>query len=786
MSYTYTKSLLTDFPSGLIADQLMTTISSDILTPTLQTISVIDDVVSIIFDTILPDESVLTNIITNYIPINYDYTTPYLVNNVLTNKVGVNEYKYFGNERSEIIISQDSQSHYNTLSAALADNNTPNQVFLIYPGTYIENNPIILPSGTTVKSVGSVSNTILYAQDYTKDLIHVAQKCKLYGLTCAGSYGSGSRGIYFDGSLSGGGNITVISECFIVDSDIGIECDGKDIVMPDTLFCEKLIVSATTHTLSKGVYCHSGGQIVASIAYVYGVPGYFPILNAYDCQGTGSKISLSTSSVWFCGKGLFLDNNGNAEISLLNAQYNNIAVQIGSTGTLSRLSTTSLVMKNSTTYDLDIQAMNANVEIYSSFLDDSKLNNPNKVGIIIRYNSKVYGSCYSSVLGDSQFGSAEIPTKVGFGEGLYINNGIVILTNDNLESGTWINNTSAALMSMDPTQSLDGFNLFQSIGVDNCLYFGSNYDIFGFKINITVPTTLLVQLEDIVWEFWNGTSWIQFYTMATYPDYPCYTYDKCFVSLLSKFNIRFGLTTTAPFENKTLNGFNKKWLRLRVVNALPSIPVGGYVKIHTNSTRINNDGFIEYFGNARLNNIMNLHTYPSNSTLGNGELYLDQTLSILKSTNVFTSNVLTRIGFNFKMPIQIDTGFPIKLNLSFVGDNATAGNVYWTFRYTYSTANSPIYLNLTDSINNPDTNIITINKTTIIGANQNNKDLRETIDIDVHAIPGNPSTNINYIFYGSLERNANVGSDTYPGNIVMSYMDCNYISWSSGGHLLGF
>lgn len=783
MSYTYTKSLSIDFPNGLIADQLMTTINATIATPLLS-ISVIDDIVSIIFESMLPDETPLNTIISNYISVVYNYTNAYLVDNVLSTKIGDNEYKYFGNERSEIIISPDSQSHYRSLSEAITNNNTPNQVFIIYPGTYIENNPIVLPSGTTIKSIGSVSNTILYAQDYTKDLMHVAQKCKLYGLTLAGAHGTGSRGIYFDGSLSGGGQITVISECFVVDSDIGVECDGKDIAMADTLFCEKLIVSATSHTLSKGVYCHNGGQVVASIAYVYGVPGYFPILNAYDCQGAGSKMSLSTASVWFCGKGLFIDNNGNAEISLLNAQYNNIAVQIGSTGSSSRLSTTSLVLKNSTTYDLDIQPLNANVEIYSSFLDDSKLNNPNKVGITIKYNAIVYNSAYSTCIGDFQHGTPEIPSKVGFGEGLYINNGIVVLTNDNLEGGIWVDNTLAALI--DPSVSVTGFNLFQSTGADNCLYFGSSYDIFGFKINITVPTTSITPLEDVIWEFWNGSTWLQFYTMATYPDYPCYTYENCFVSLLSKFNIRFGITTTAPLVNKTLNGFDKKWLRLRVVNALSSVPVGGYVKIHTNSTRINNDGFIEYFGNARLNTLMNIRPYPSNSLPGSNELFMDNTLSLIKPNNVFTSNNLIRLGFNFKMPIQIDTSFPIKLNLSFVGDNSTSGNVYWTVRYCYCTENDPIYLNITDATNNPNVSILTINKTTIINASQNNKDLRQTIDIDVHAIPANPSTNVNYIFYAVLERNANVGSDTYLGNIIMSYMDCNYISWSGGGHILGY
>lgn len=784
MSYTYTKSLSTDFPNGLIEAQLMQKIITTITTP-LQTIRIIDDTVSIIFDAELTDVTQLNSIISTYSPIYYDYSTPYLVNNVLTNKIGTKEYKYFGNERSEIIISQDSQSHYNTLSAALADNNTANQVFVIYPGTYIENNPIVVPSGTTIKSLGSASNTIIIAQDYTKDLLVLNQKCKVSCLTLVGAHGTGARGVYFDGSLSGGsGQITILSECMVVDCDTGVECDGNNIAgMADTLFAEKLIVSATSHTLSRGIYCHGGGQFVTSISYVVGVPGTYPIMNAYDCEGAGSKISLSTSSVWFCNKGLYIDNNGNAEISLLNAQYNNIGVQIGSTDTGSRLSTSSLVIKNSTSYDIDIQANNANVEIYSSFLDDSKLNNPNDVNIIVKYCSKSYGQSWTTTLGDFSVGSPMIPSKISMGEGLYLNSGIVIMTNDNLTTGAWIDNTYTALLA-DPNTS--GFNLFQSTAAGNCLYIGSSKDIFGLKINILTATSSITQLSDLMWEFWNGTTWVEFFVMQTYPDYPCHTYENAFVSIVSKFNIRFGLTTTAPFANLTLNGFNKKWLRVRVVNALSSVPVGGYVKIHTNATRINNDGFIELFGNARVNTLMTIQTYPSSTPGTNQVFYLNDNLSLMKYNNVFPYNSLYRVGFNFKMPISIDTSFPIKLNLSFIGNNDSAGVVTWTLRYTYATETTPIYLTLLDSQNNPNSNILTITKNTTFTSNQNNMDKREIFNVDVHTIPANPSTNINYIFYATLERNGGVGTDTYPGDIVLAHIDANYINWSCGGHLLGY
>ncbi len=66
---TYTRSLSIDFPNGLVTWQLAEIINNIILTPALITIYVTDDIVDIIFESALPDESVLDNIILNYVPI---------------------------------------------------------------------------------------------------------------------------------------------------------------------------------------------------------------------------------------------------------------------------------------------------------------------------------------------------------------------------------------------------------------------------------------------------------------------------------------------------------------------------------------------------------------------------------------------------------------------------------------------------------------------------------------------------------------------------------------------
>jgi hypothetical protein len=782
MTQVYTRGVSSDFPNGIVTDQLMTEINNVMSVPILS-INIDNGVVNLIFASQIEDEAQLNTIIENHMPITRIYTNPYIVNDVIKHTIGGTEYSYFGNNPFEITISNTSQAQYTSITEAIAANNAPNNVFIVSPGTYIENNPIILPPGSSLKSNGTASNTTIIAQNSNSDLVTLREKCYLTGCKLVGA--TGARGIYFDATLSHGqGTFSVVAECFIIDCNIGIECDGKNFNgITDTLYCDKLVIQSATLPLSKGVYCHNTGQFIGTTVYVVGVPGYFPITTAYHCTDPLSKISLIGGSAWFCGTGLLLNNSCLSELSLLTLNYNYIAAQIGSVGTTTKLSVNSLSIQNSVAYDISILAANANIQIYSSYIDDSKIYNPNRININIKYNATKYGRYYQAILGDLQIGSPSQPSKLAVGEGLYINNGLVIFNNTYLESGTWSDNTIAAL-----SYNVASFNLFPTGAANECLYFGSDYDIFGFKINIITCTTTITQLNDIIWEYWDGTSWLTFNVMQTYPDYPCYTYVNSFVSFVSKFSIRFGLTTNASFAIKTLNSASKKWIRLRIVNSLSNVPAGEYVKIHTNTTMINNDGYTEYYGNARIvKNLAITDIYSSNSSPTDNEIFIAKNLSIGLVKNVFTDGTLTRIGFCHRMATDIDISFPIKLNLAFIVNNPNVGNINFTLRYGFTTVGNAIFLNSTDApTDGPNT--ITMQHIVNVASNTNNIDLRTTISMDVHTIPPNPSSGAKYIIFISLERNAIVDNtvDTYDGNVYLLMIDSSYVSWCDGGHLLGF
>lgn len=781
----YPYSVSANFPNGILVSQLTQEIIDAIPTPELYDISVVGDAVTISFSASIPDVTVLNTVVANHVPVYYDYISPYVVDNVVTNKINNTEYSYFGNNKFSIIISQNGQSYYSTLGAAIADNNIPDQVFVMYPGTYIENNPLILPPGATIISTGSAVNTVLVSQNPALDLIVLNQNCKITGFTMVGSTGTGARGIYYDATQNASGSFSAIKECYIVNCNIGVECDGKNTMgLVDTLYASELVIAAKNNNTDKGVYCHSGAQFIGNVCYVYGVPSTYTVDSAYYCYGAGSKMTLVTASVWYCGIGLHIDNLANTEISVLNIQNNNIGCRIGSTGATTRLSASSLIFGGSATYDLEIQPTGANVEIYSSFLDDAKLHNPNDVNISIKYNAAQFGSYYQTILGDVQVGSPYSPSKFAAGEGLYINTGVAVLSNSNLESGTWVDNTVIALSS----DSIP-FDMFQSTAVDNCFYLGSRSFMYGFKINITTPVSSVIPQSYLTWEYWNGSAWVSFKAMQTYPA-TRNVYISSFLSLLSKFHIRFGLTSDTPFAMKTLNGMSLNWVRLRIATTLPSLPMGEYIKLHTSSAVINSNGYLEYFGNSRVvkNNELTWLPDASLTLPPQQEIFFSPGLTSSNQYNSFLDSVLTRVGFSFRMPIEMDISFPMKINIGFVCDSASTGDIQWTLQYTFSTTNTPMYLNATDAALNPNPNAVTVTKITSMPANNDKLNLNETFVIDSSLISSNPSTNVKSFFYATLTRDAQVsnGLDTYPGGAFLMTLDFDYIVWSSGGYILGF
>lgn len=741
------------------------------------------DLVDVLFSSSLSiaDRNLLESIIQNHEP-REPVSNPDLYvepgSDLVRFKLDNDSSRFLGKKRNEIFISKESQADYNSIKQAVSENFFPDMVYKVYPGVYIEDNPIILPRGATLDAEGSAGNTYIIAQNPDKDVIVLSAWCKVWGFSIHDAYMSGAHGAYYQAGTEGA--FAVLHECLIRNCNIGVEVDGTGGF--DSLVLTYVIIHPTVAPTSKGVVLHSGGQIISLNTRVTGLPPPYniPIQTAFEARDPNTKLSLTTTSIYYCNDAIYMDNGAEVEITLLTCVSHNRGIIIGPNG-ISILKAAFMNLTNIKKYDIDIEATDARLEINSGYITEKKVNNPNKVRINARFHGENAGKRYQSITGDVHLGSVIEPTKVTIGEGKYNDISMVILCNDNFDEGTWVDKTSEAISYEGST-----FPLFCATNIGVCTYIGSATCIPGIKINITTATTSMVDLDDIVYEYWNGSQWEQFNVMALEANSPYYGVEKAFISYSGKFNMRFGVTYNPVCPSKILNGIENKWIRMRIVNDIPSQPVAEYIKIHTNNTTINKDGFTEYFGDARsvaiLNgNLSNVH--PTHNMPVNTGLYMAKTFGAMYEHNGFLDGSKSSIIYNTKTPKNIDISFPIKIKFSVLGDLTTTGNVEFKIKYVFSSVNTHIYTNIDDASDDIGDTI-----STSIEITQGYKQYNIEIPLDIHRIFINNRSGNNHILWIQLERDAtpeNV-NDTYIGNVTLVQLGLYYIEWCNGGHISSF
>lgn len=787
MSDEYDFVISTSFTSGIDPYQLKEELlTSNISTPCMF-ISTVSGNASIFFQDILSnvDVEILGNVVSNHVPLPQPIPTQAFIEpgtSIISHLIDGVQYKYLGNQTNEVHISKQTQGYYSSIKAALdAYSGQENIVFLVHPGTYVESNPLFIPQGCVLQAEGTPENTYVIAQDPTKDLIIMGPKTKLEGLTFVGAAYPGCRGVYFDATQSGLGIISAIFECFFIDCNISIEADGKNSMSPiDTLFLREVLIAPNSTSLDTGVLCKDKGLIISVSLNLSAIPGYFGILNGVKALGTGSKLSMTTSSIWYCDTAMYINDGGEIESNLCTCNSNDTSVYIGSDGTNTKLNGSLLNVQNSQTYDMDIQAAEPNIDVQSGNFDPLKINNPNEITINAQFQSFQFGTFYRNILGNVVFGTKRFPSKIAIGEGTYDIDGVVAFTNSNLEEGDWNDVTLSSISDGHPP-----YNLFQGTAPGNCFYVGRDDNPVGVKIEIITEASG-TSFEDIIWEYWNGADWIKFDTFQSSASPPYYTVRGSFVATPDKYQIRFGLSSSIAIGTKLLNTANKKWIRARVVNTLSSIPVAGYCKLHVNATEGDSDGFIEYYGNARQVDNLQEWSVALMKNLSDDsihqDIYLNKKIGVRgrlfrKSTN----DSITMTDF---LPFEADLGFPFKIKFACVGDNVNAGNVKFTSLWGTSNEGSSIYM---DSSSATAMNVTESNSSNaIIHITGSDTESRAELALDFCGVVTNPQDGKPDMVWVSLQRASDDDADTYQGNVTIIQTNVMYVKWCSGGHLLSY
>lgn len=796
MNYSF--SLAASFPNGLASDQLETEIENNILiTPAIQHITTIGDDVDIYFDAVLSGGELieLQNTIALHLPI--IYTPPLLLvdpTNDILNRHFQNGDRIRLNMQNplEVHVSPISGiGQFSTIADAIAANNVSGAIFVIHPGVYVENNPITFPPLASITSIGTAGNTIIMPADLTKDCIIIQPWTKLRGFIISGSETPGQkclgRGVYFNGGV-GVGAYALINECVIKNFDTCIETSGAP-TGAHALLLHRVQVAATTTSLARGLYAHTQGQIIGNSLVISGVPFPYvpvsiPFIEGVCSVHQGTKISMNITSMTTCTKAIALDNNGEVEITLLTSTNCDKSIYVGPNNTNSKIRAINFNMNNTNIYDLDIQATDAHVDLIGAQMNESKINNPNGVKVNAQFNGQNGGKKYQALTGDLRIGTVTEPTNVAIGEGRYNVDDFILFQNSNLEIGTWTDITISAQSELDAS-----IPMFAGTSVGNCIYIGSNQIPRGIKISVTTAVLLGdISLADVASEYWNGVGWVPLYTMVNNANTPFYYTPDPFVNTAGKFQVRFGLHSGSTLAKKTLNGMEKYWCRWRIINNWSSNPEIEYIKIHTNSTEINKDGFLEYFGDARPISKLDwsiIMTEPANASPDSQDVYLSTQLGVGRVENKFKNNANDRVGLNEFLPTDLDISFPVKIKFSIVGDTATPGAAQLTARWNTSNAGSTVYLT---ALGAPGTSPGEKSSSTIINISAAQQVYRGEILVYLTNVNPNPVNGQPDLIWLTIGRDAtgSNANDTYVGAVTIVQMGVYYIKWRDGGHITGY
>ena len=783
----YTYSLSGDFDEGIDKAQLHEEIlDSNLASAAVTGITLVGDVVKVIFIGALDagDQTTLDTLVADHTPMTPPETQNakiVVVGDRLKAMVGAKTYVYYGGKTKVIKVDIEGQGDFTSLHDAVAAHPETGNAYVVYPGTY-PTNPIVLPEKTVIKSaVGDPANTMLVATNPNAPLITMDKQSALDKMSFAGAAGPLGIGIKFDGSSSPG-LFSRIQGCQIIDCYTGIDIGGPN----NAVYIFETSAIAVTQFVNVGMNVHTAGLTGGDTILACG--------NALNKMNVGIKVADLNSLAMFgngmvshCNDCCVVEPNGSLNLSFVSIQdsgrgvvVNNRAADVDYPETTFKGN--NVTIREITGYHVDVSGNKGEISLPGSKIQEDKINNP--------LGARITGSpifteedrrFHATFIGEVRVGNHYFPTKFSAGEGLATITGNSILSNDNLEVGTWTDNTTAAA-------SNDGsvFDLFSAATTGNCVYYGSDRPFYGIKANI-VSTMTNADNDNLVWEYWNGTSWEAINIMISYSKAPYWSRNGYFATIAEIQYVEFGLRSDDTFTLKSLDGHNKYWVRTRITSDLSANPSFEKIKISHSHFTLHKDGYPQYFGDARMVKVLDWKLVADPvDTPGDDNFYLSKGL-VLKGTSCsYPTAVIKRRTMVACIPADINTAFPIKIAWRFIPRGSGSGNVRWVVKWGRLNDGETIYA---DSASAPATHTSELSANVdvaLVGADENQMKSAEA-SIVINGYNFRPQTLPHDMLWIALERDGTDAADTYASSVSFFRMcEVKYVKYTEDHHILSF
>lgn len=470
---------------------------------------------------------------------------------------------------------------FSTLTAALAAASA-GDVVMAAPDDYAES--ITVPADVTLRAFGSFFNTRISGSGATGTRVTLNNGSCIEGFEVTAPTDS-TYGIDFTGTAS-----AVIGECRIDSTGgtgVGVRMAGSGV----------LTIAGLTYTGTGGtaaIVINSGTALLQLIR----ARGSFTVPDFLQCNGgqtVASQLDISAANV------TDLIELGAAELILRGCLFEQATNAIHITSASADFQGDVIEFDNTLTTPIlvDAAAAGARVGLTSSVLAEPTLNiDPTAAAdpkLLLQFIDATLPEPTSKIWGGLSVGHGESGKEASMGKGAPDVRGMVVITTDNTatsttDGGNLTDVSSEAMSPSGSTFSFQGTAANHTILVGASLSDGSNpLKHFGLW---TAQTTAAVEAtaKSFAFERWNGSSWEEFATMAVNPTQKYRYGNVLFIRSNINEMIRYGLTDATSWAQKSINGDNLFWIRIRIVTALTTAPVFEQFKLAYNHVNFSESG----------------------------------------------------------------------------------------------------------------------------------------------------------------------------------------------------
>ena len=557
-----------------------------------------------------------------------------------------------------------------------------------------------------------------------------------------------TRGVEFVGAAPGTGTIPC-SDCLVYDCQECWYAAGTGVA---NSIIPRIINSGAVSLVETNVIGFHATNGASFVGVIVTASGFFGLggnmETGFLCDGNNTLFQLVDANVNFSTNGYVVENGTAGNFADMQI-YGGITSNIGdpnppNDGDVVRVGNfSSLEIFN---VNIREQGNQSNILYFNGLSQPPPNNSTARVsGVVLEQRSifiatdfDISGTILGStederqtlIVGELSVGLPNRGSESIFGEGDSHVFGMTVLTFDAF--ATTFTDVTSQVSRIDGTSVA----IFPSNTSGDILYVGMNPALgvfYGLKATISVgatPTSGITNASEPPtyaweWEYWDGTAWTPFRIMSTLANQPYtpqrrnafdageyqYRFDSIqdvnnffensdgtsgvFISSSAVINGVNGpnqwVTSTTPpgnWQTTTVNGTLLLWMRVRLITPLTVVPEIDQLKLHTNRTEINSNGYLERYGTARTWKRVpgNFQTWRDDDAVspGNQNLYFGDSIGLDMNDNNFVPTATDRICRILALPTDLDSSHPMILQWRWIPSNGNSGNVQWNVRWAYS------------------------------------------------------------------------------------------------------